>query len=227
MGGDDRSLGDFKRVVESFVGNVRDVHDYAQAVHLLHDLAAEIGQAVVLGFVGGAVSPVVVDGVRQGHVAHAEFGVGAQDTQVVLDGMAAFEAHQQRDLSFAVGAADVAGGAGQQQVVGVALHLLIDGGDELQGALDGAIFFVLARVYPDGKEGCVQPAFPHAGEVNVAVGIAGREVKAFVQQPLGSIYMRIDDDGAPVQLGYTWADTVFTDCEQRTEESRGNQKSCY
>ena len=227
MGGDDRGLGDFKRIVERFVGNVGDVHDDAQAVQLTHHLLSKIGQAVVHRLVGGAVAPVVVDGVRQRHVAHAEFGVGAQDAQVVFDGMAAFEAHQQRDLSLAVGAADVAGGAGQQQVVGVALHLLIDGGDDLQGALDGAIVFVLARVHPDGEEGRVQPAFAHARNVDMAESVTGREVKTFVQQPHGCVDVRVDDNGAAVQLGDPWTDVVITHRRQRAEESQRNQKSCH
>ncbi len=58
--GDQRGFADFEGVVESFVGDVRDVHQDAKAIHFEDDLLAEIGEAVVCGLIGGGIGPLGV-----------------------------------------------------------------------------------------------------------------------------------------------------------------------
>src|SRR6266478_3081737 len=62
--GDDGRFGDSDRVIERLVGDVRDIDQHAEAIHLEDDLLAAIGQAVVvLNFriidVAGRVGPLV------------------------------------------------------------------------------------------------------------------------------------------------------------------------
>src|SRR5260370_1015799 len=45
--GNDGRFGDGNRVVERLVGNVRNIDQHAEAVHLEHDLLAAVGEAVV------------------------------------------------------------------------------------------------------------------------------------------------------------------------------------
>ncbi len=63
------------------------------------DLAAEVGEAVVVGDVGvvdvaGGVGPVVGVGPGEGHVADAETMVDAEKSERVFDGVAAFDAEE-------------------------------------------------------------------------------------------------------------------------------------
>ena len=72
---DDRRRRDLERVVERLVGDVRDVHHHAKAVHLADDVLAERREAVVRRLVGRRIGPVVVLEMRQRHIADAERGV--------------------------------------------------------------------------------------------------------------------------------------------------------
>ena len=80
-----------ERVVEGLVGDVRDIHDHAEAVHLPHHLLAEFGEAVVRGLVGGGVGPVVVAEMGQRHRADAQALVHPQHREIVVDLVPAFE----------------------------------------------------------------------------------------------------------------------------------------
>ena len=104
VGGEDGRLADFERVAEGLVGDVRDIDDHAEAVHLGDDFLAERREAVV-GLVGvaGGIGPVVAVGVGEGHVAHAEVVEIAQQARAVFDGVAAFDAEQGGDLVLACG----------------------------------------------------------------------------------------------------------------------------
>ena len=46
MGRNHRSTTDDQRAVKRLVGNVRDIHHHAQAIHLVNDILAEITEAV-------------------------------------------------------------------------------------------------------------------------------------------------------------------------------------
>ena len=47
MGGEDGGPGDLEHVGDRLVGDVGDIHEHPQSVHLEHDLPAEVGQSVV------------------------------------------------------------------------------------------------------------------------------------------------------------------------------------
>ena len=72
-----RGFADGENIVKSFVGNVGDIDDDAEAIHFADDILAEIGEAVVCGLVGGGIGPIVIFHVREGHVANAESGEGS------------------------------------------------------------------------------------------------------------------------------------------------------
>src|SRR5207245_11686140 len=116
-----RLHGDY--IPKRFVGNVRDIDHHAEAVHLEHNLLAELGEAVVMlnlwvVDVAGGVRPLI--GVRPGkrHVAYAEAVVVAQQTHVVFNRVPAFDAHQGGEFVFAVGALDVGHGKGHNPAHG-------------------------------------------------------------------------------------------------------------
>ena len=115
--GDERRFADFERVVERFVGDVRNVDHDSLPVHFADDFFAEIGEAVVRGLVGGGIGPLGVVEVRERHVADAEVGEDVHDVDVVADHVAAFDAHERGDFVLGVGAAYVFGGAGEDDVV--------------------------------------------------------------------------------------------------------------
>ncbi len=142
---EDGGAGDGEDVGEGLVGDVGDVDHHAEAVHLGDDLAAEGGEAGrdggVWGWVAevaGGFGPVVGVGPGEGHVADAEGVVDAEEGEGVLDGVAAFDAHEDGELSGGVGGEDVGWGEAEGEVVGMAADLFEDGVDEGEGAVGEA-----------------------------------------------------------------------------------------
>ena len=120
MGENHRGLGNLQRRPHRFIGDVRQVHQHAQPIHLAHHLLAKRRQAMMHGRVGGGIGPVVVLHVGQRHVARAQ-GVGpAQNPQRIPDGMTAFHADQRRDLPLAMNADNVVRRPRQFKVIGIA-----------------------------------------------------------------------------------------------------------
>src|SRR6267142_2767013 len=104
MRGNYRSLGRGNGVPKGLIGDVGDIDHHAQPVHLSDHLLAKFSEAVVVldlfvVDVPRGVAPFV--GVRPGqrHVAHAQPVIIAQDSQIVLDGVAALDAHQGGELA--------------------------------------------------------------------------------------------------------------------------------
>ncbi len=142
-----------------------------------HHLFAEISKAVVmlnLGIVdvAGGVRPLV--GIRPGkrHVAHAETVVIAQQVHVVLNGVAAFDAHQSGEFVLFVGALDIGHGKRHHHAIGMPRRLLVDGVDQIE-SVPGEVALVGFGIYPDGKELRAQIAAAGFVEADVAdvVGI--------------------------------------------------------
>src|SRR4030095_14650352 len=94
-----RLAGDRERVVEGLVGDMGNVDDHPDAVHLPDYLAPEIGQAVVLGFVRGRIGPVGVAEVRQGHGADTQSLIYTEYCKVVVDGVAALDREDSCNLA--------------------------------------------------------------------------------------------------------------------------------
>ncbi len=193
-------------VPEGLVGDVGDVDHHAEAVHLGDDLFAEGGEAVVVGDggivdVAGGVGPVVGVGPGEGHVADAEAVVVAEEGEGVLDGVAAFDAHEDGEFSLAVGCDDLIGGGAELEFVRCAADLLEGGVDEGEGAAGGGISGVLAGVDPDGEELCVEVALLRGVVVEHAAVEWVGEVPVFVDEALRGVGVGVDDDGTGVDIG--------------------------
>jgi len=106
---DHRFGADRNGIVERLVGDVRYVDQHSQAIHLLDDLLAEIGESIVLRLVCGGIGPFVVAEVGERHSADPQAMVHAQHRHVVADLMAAFERQYNRQLAGLGDALDVAG----------------------------------------------------------------------------------------------------------------------
>ncbi len=201
---DDRRPAHLDGVVEGLVGDVRDVDHEPQAIQLAHDVLAERREAVVLGLVGRGIGPRVVLEVREREVPHAAPGIITQLLQAVVDHVAAFHPHQRGDLVVGRGAPDVGRGLRQHEILGMRANGRQHRVDERVRLLDGRSARHVAR-HPNGEEERVEAAVAHARDVDISVGVAGADVERLVeQQPLRRVVVRIDDDGAIVELLGVW-----------------------
>ncbi len=107
MGENHGGLGNLEGRPHRFIGDVRQVHQHAQAVHLAHNLLAEGRQAVMHRLVRGGIGPVVVLHVGQRHVARAQGVSAAQNGQRISNGMAAFHADKRGNFPLTMNADDV------------------------------------------------------------------------------------------------------------------------
>jgi len=198
MGSEDRSFRSGENVVKSFVADVRDVHDDAEAIHFADDILAEIGEAVVLGLVRGGIGPIGVAGVGEGHVANTEGGEGTKDGEIIAHHVAAFNADEGGDFVLGVGGADLVGGGGEDEIVGMLADGFADGVDLIESLLDGLRAGDLAG-NPDGEEESGETAIAHARDVNAAVGVARAEIEFGIEETLGGVVVGVDDDGGEVE----------------------------
>ena len=201
--GDDGRARGGDDVPEGLVGDVRDIDHHAEAVHLLNDLFAEGCESVVVGDggvvdVAGGVGPVVGVGPGEGHVADAETVVVAQEAEVVLDGVAALDAHQDGELSALVCGEDLVGGEAELQLVGGFADLLKCAVDEREGAVRGLFRGVLAGVDPDGEELCVEVALLRGVVVQHAAVERIGEVPVLIDEALRRVRVGVDDDSGLV-----------------------------
>jgi hypothetical protein len=222
VGSDDGSFGAGKDVVEGLVGDVRDVHHDAESIHFEDDLLAEIGETVVRGYVGGRVGPLGIFHVGEGHVADAKSGVGAEDGEVVIDHVAALYAHERGDLVLLLGGADFVGSGGEDEIAGMLADSFTDGVDLIESLLDGDRSGDFA-VDPDGEEDGVQTAFTHAGDIDVAVGLARTDIEGGVKETLRGVVVGVDDHRSEVELFGFARDGLCSsrfDHKRETEETR-------
>ena len=219
---DERDFADFQRVVKSFVGDMGDVDKDALAIHFADDVFAEVGEAIVGGLVGGGVGPLVIFEMSEGHVTDAESGVDADHADVVADHVAAFDAHEDGDFFLGVGAANVVGGGGEEQVLGMIADGHADGVDLVESFLDGGRALD-AGVDEDGEEEGVEAAFAHAGDVDVAAaGVALGEVVVLGAEKLSGVGVGVEDDGGEMELVGVFGDGVGGSergrCEKKGED---------
>ena len=198
MRGNQGGLADREGVVEGFVGNVRDIDHHSLPVHLANNFFAIVGETVVSGLVGGGIGPFVVVEVGEGHVANAEIAVDTDHADVVAQHVAAFDAHQDSNLSLFMRASNVIGSAGEGEIFRVFPHVLLDGIDLVESFLNRERAHG-AAVNPDGKENGVHAAFAHAGDVDVARGIALAEVEIAGEEALSGVVVSVNDDGGEVE----------------------------
>src|SRR5581483_9234169 len=105
--GNQRGAAHGKRIVKSLVGNMRDVDQHPNPIHLAHNVFAVICQTVVDRLVGGGIRPLVVIEVRESHVADTQVAVDADHADVIAEHVAAFDAHQDCNLALVVNAAHI------------------------------------------------------------------------------------------------------------------------
>ena len=70
MGGDDRSAGIFKDIVESLIRGVSDIDDHSEAVHFRDHFPAERAEPMPTLSLGCGISDLIVSIVRQGDVTN-------------------------------------------------------------------------------------------------------------------------------------------------------------
>ena len=114
-------------------GDMREVDDHPDAVHLGDDLPAELAQPPDPGLVGCRVRPAAALVVGQGQVADPQPVEVAQDRQRRGDAVAALRAQQRGDATAGHRPAAVVGPGGQHQAVGMERDHPVDQVDLLQG----------------------------------------------------------------------------------------------
>jgi hypothetical protein len=183
---------------------VRDVDQHPETVHLVDHLLAEIGQALRLAlgtrFISGGRRPGVVVGVRQGHVSDTEGVVVAQQAHVVLNRVAAFDAHQCGDLAMFTRCKNFSHGAGEGDVVRVTLDdVVAHGVDHLQRAVRRVVALYVVRAHVNGEEDASLPAFLHARNVGVPVLGAWAEIET-IYGSAGDVVVGVDQQRRAMNL---------------------------
>ena len=119
--------------------------------------------------------------------------------QVVVDHVAAFDAHQHGDAPRGRGAPDAVGSRHELEVVRMRSHLALDGLDLLQRL--GHRFLAGGRAWnPDREEDRVESALAHARDVDAAVRVAIAQVEGRIEQPLRGVVVRVDDQGIEMEF---------------------------
>ncbi len=134
---DDRRRRHPQRRAHGLLGDVRQVDQHAEAVHLAHYRLTEGCEPMVRRGIGGGIRPGGVGGVGERHVARAEVVVGAQHRERVIDLVATLHADQAGDAMRAMLAQDVGRVVGHRQVLRVARAHRLDELDLLERRLHG------------------------------------------------------------------------------------------
>ena len=199
MRGDQRRLRDLQGVPHGVSRDVRNVHEHAEAIHLAHDVFAERCQAVVPGNVSRGISPIERIGMRQRHVASAERMQHAQDGERVIDGMAAFDADERRDLAGLANAHDVVRGVRHLEGVGIRFDEAMNDVDLLERLFHRGLLADRFGVHIRRPELCADTAFLQAFDIGMQQGLrtrdiegAKREVGVLLELP-GQIVVPIDE----------------------------------
>ena len=185
---------------ECSVGDVRYIDHHAEAIHLVHDIFAELAQAffrvwdVRVIDITGAVGPAVGVGPCECHVSHAEGVVLPQQPQRIFNGVAALDAHEYGQFVFAVGARNSVGGGDEFHIAGVLRDLLFDGVDQIESPAR-ILAFVPVRFHPDGEELGCQIALARGFKVEVAAIQRVGKVKVLIEKALRRVSMGINYDG--------------------------------
>src|SRR5262245_47520119 len=108
---------------------MRDVHDHADAVALPDYLAAEVIEpSAGSRDLARGTDPPERRAVTQGHYAHPQPVIGAQDRQVTID-RRGLQAEDEGELSIALGLLQIRRAPGDLKRLGICLHHAVRGLD--------------------------------------------------------------------------------------------------
>ncbi len=118
-----------------------------------------------VGFPCRGIGPVRVDHVSEGHVADAEAREIAKDAEIVVNHVAALNAHERGNFPVGMDAADIVCGASEGDVLRISDWQFAHYVNLIHRAFHGFRAGDCAR-NPDGKENRAQVAFAHARDVD-------------------------------------------------------------
>src|SRR5215472_6207314 len=135
--------------------------------------------------------------------------------------MPAFNPHQRGYFPFRMNSPNVLGGARQRNIFGIANGQLAHQVDLIHRALHS--FRSRHRAgNPDGKKNRTHAPFAHARNIDCAVWITRAQIKVRVEKALGGVVVRIDNNGAEVQVvGFPRDVALGGYNEQRQNGSKG------
>ena len=108
--------------------------------------------------------------------------------------MSTLDAHQGGDLMLIMGANDVVGGSGEDELVGMrGDDVGTDSVDHLQGAVSGVITVDLFSANENGKKFSAEETL-HTGEIRLTLFVGCGDVIARHRQR-GNVVVRVDEDG--------------------------------
>ena len=189
---------------------VREVDQDAEPVAFLHDLLAEVGQAVVLGLLGLEVAERVLDVVHELQVADAEI-VGELQLARVIDEARAFDSEHDVRLAFERGI-DVLRRQHDLEVLLGKVRLderdvLVEPVERLAGLGDADLLQTLRRGADPGHVADERPG----EQLHVAGGHGGGE---------GALRRRVVAEEEQVEVHVREVDLVAGKCEPREGEWR-------
>ena len=132
------------------------------------------------------------------HVADAVRGEFLQDAEIAVDHVAAFDGEQDGDFLLCVGGADLVGGCGEPKIVGMLVHLSVDGLDLFLRAFDGDRTSDFAG-HPTAKKTAPTPPSFMRGMSTLPFCFAG-EVEVGVDEALSGVGVGVDDKLGEMEL---------------------------
>ncbi len=171
MGEDDGGGGDIERVVHGFGGDVREIDEHADFVHFADDIFAKRREAVGFFLVGARVGPIERVGVGECHVAGTEVVELLEHHEGFLDAVAAFDANEAGDFSFAVDSFDVVCRVSEFERFGVAGDHSLDEVDLLERGGERFATVTGFDGNPHGPELCADAALAELGDIGLQRGL--------------------------------------------------------
>src|SRR5262249_10580787 len=144
---------------------------------------------------------------------------GGEHAERVLDGVAALDPDEDRDLAVPLRLADARGGIREGEVGGMRLDEPVDQVDELERLHRRAARLRELAADVGGEEGACQSALAPARDVDVAGGDAGAEVHPLLLELLGDVLVGVDDDRAPMQAHRALVEVVGAGGRRQREEA--------
>jgi hypothetical protein len=120
----------------------------------------------------------------EGDIAHAKVPEQTKYPEVIADHLPAFDPNENGYLASGVGVPDVVGGAAEYKIIGVFPNILMNRIDLIERLLYCWRSRDMFVEEVNGEEHCIQAAFPHARDVDMAVGVTLAKVVGFGKDQL-------------------------------------------